>query len=575
MTVLITLTTAAVDATTFDLYSDVDGFAVPFETNVPVASLTTGYTSSLVPNGTVTIRVQNVSVACSNSIDLILVTTTTTTSSTTTTTTTVATVQCNATTNSGGVGVTEFTFDLVSYGGVLIMDFNAQGVPDKLEILHNGVRVATSGMTGTNAGPFDTLYGDPTVPTSGEAASTTQFIGTSKGAIPNRNAEFLSDTGVPGIIANRQQLIWFSYTNTEYLVNPQAVVRVTGPSGTAWSLDRQCQPDIALTDVIFNTADNPTDVWQYSPSTMLEVFLFNSGVASSDIAHTENKLWVYNVAATELIEYDITLQPFTYAIARTITNVYTNAGLCAVNDVTLVNIDGVDVYTLDITNPAAVPTLEFTMPNASRFVAGDYVYTTGGKLIVTRNEVGTIYVEQYDYDLGILEFELDITATIPFPYGVYQYNAEVFIVNQAGQVYNILTASPYTLSLVDTLSFTVNGASQVPSQITEEFVSNTTTTTTTPTPTTTTTTTAASLPSAELSSSSVAPDCGLILTAGWFIDKAGSVIANGDIIYDDDAGVGATEGNGDFYRINDVDGATIVTATISVSGVVGSVSVCP
>jgi len=87
MTVLITLTIAGSDTGPFDLYSDVDGFVVPFETNVPKASLIAGYTSSLVPDGAVLIRVTSDSV-CTNYIDLIIGATTTTTSTSTTTTTT-------------------------------------------------------------------------------------------------------------------------------------------------------------------------------------------------------------------------------------------------------------------------------------------------------------------------------------------------------------------------------------------------------------------------------------------------------------------------------------------------------
>ena len=87
MTVLITLTLAGSDTGPFDLYSDVDGFVVPFENNVPKASLVSGYTSSLVPNGTIVIRVKSDSV-CTNYIDLIVGGTTTTTTSTSTSTST-------------------------------------------------------------------------------------------------------------------------------------------------------------------------------------------------------------------------------------------------------------------------------------------------------------------------------------------------------------------------------------------------------------------------------------------------------------------------------------------------------
>lgn len=104
MIVTITLTTAGADTGPFNLYSDVDGFISAFETGVSKASLLAGYTSSLVPNGTTTIRVMSASALCTNYIDIVIsgecptttstttispTTTTTTSSSTTTTTTTI------------------------------------------------------------------------------------------------------------------------------------------------------------------------------------------------------------------------------------------------------------------------------------------------------------------------------------------------------------------------------------------------------------------------------------------------------------------------------------------------------
>jgi hypothetical protein len=98
MTVLITLTTAGASTGPFDLYSDVDGYLVPFETLVPKASLVSGYTSTLVPNGTTIVRVKSNSV-CINFIDITisLVTTTTTTSSSTSTSTSTSTTTSSTT----------------------------------------------------------------------------------------------------------------------------------------------------------------------------------------------------------------------------------------------------------------------------------------------------------------------------------------------------------------------------------------------------------------------------------------------------------------------------------------------
>jgi hypothetical protein len=89
-TVLITLTTAGADTGPFNLYSDADGYVAAFETGVAKASLVSGYTSILVPDGASIIRVKSVSALCTNYIDIPIsgITTTTTSSSSTTTTTT-------------------------------------------------------------------------------------------------------------------------------------------------------------------------------------------------------------------------------------------------------------------------------------------------------------------------------------------------------------------------------------------------------------------------------------------------------------------------------------------------------
>ena len=93
MTVLITLTTIGTDCSLFDIYSNIDGFISAFETDVPKASLSIGFSSANVPDGTTIIRVKAKGV-CTNYKDITLstITTTTTTSSTSTTTTTTTTL---------------------------------------------------------------------------------------------------------------------------------------------------------------------------------------------------------------------------------------------------------------------------------------------------------------------------------------------------------------------------------------------------------------------------------------------------------------------------------------------------
>ena len=67
---IITLTgTVGTDAGPFDLRSNVDSYTTPFESSISKASLVSGYTSSVVPNLTSTVRVQSVG-TCTNYIDI-------------------------------------------------------------------------------------------------------------------------------------------------------------------------------------------------------------------------------------------------------------------------------------------------------------------------------------------------------------------------------------------------------------------------------------------------------------------------------------------------------------------------
>lgn len=113
MNVLITLTEAGIDTGPFNLYSNVDTYSTPFETNISRGILIAGYTSQVVPTGTSTIRVKSVG-TCTNYVDLLVITPTTTTTSTTaapttTTTTTAGGGPTTTTTTTSGGGPTTTT----------------------------------------------------------------------------------------------------------------------------------------------------------------------------------------------------------------------------------------------------------------------------------------------------------------------------------------------------------------------------------------------------------------------------------------------------------------------------------
>lgn len=98
ITVSITLTLAGVDTgPTFDLYSDVDNYAVAFETGISKAALEAGYISTIVPDGTTIIRVYSGG-TCQTYVDLSVITSTTTTTSTTSTTSTTTTTTTSTST---------------------------------------------------------------------------------------------------------------------------------------------------------------------------------------------------------------------------------------------------------------------------------------------------------------------------------------------------------------------------------------------------------------------------------------------------------------------------------------------
>lgn len=251
MDIFLTLTTIGVDqGNLFDLYSNVDGYDSPFETDVAIASLLAGYVTILAPNGTIIVRICGQGALCVNCVDIRPI-------YTTTTSTTLPAVGCEETTNSGGVGVTEYIIQLEEGGADLVLDFNAYGVTDKLEIIHLNVKKATTGMTVINAGPFDDIYGDPLVPTQAQALLVDQFIGTAKNIPPNREAEILTDLGRTFIISG-QQFIWWRYTSADYSLDAYVTIRITGPSGTAWELKRLCLENTTTTTTTSTSSTTTT-----------------------------------------------------------------------------------------------------------------------------------------------------------------------------------------------------------------------------------------------------------------------------------------------------------------------------
>lgn len=172
-------------------------------------------------------------------------------------------IACGATAVSGIEGVTDQIITLDPAGGLIAFLVRPQSVRDKFEIIHGSpastffVKKATSSMTAANnSGPFDNVFGNKPnnlIPTVDQTNNTDQFIGTALSAtVPDKTSEFNSDTGftIPNMTVGGttyQQVVWWQYTAADYTSNPNATMRITGPSGTAWDILRLCCPDANCT----------------------------------------------------------------------------------------------------------------------------------------------------------------------------------------------------------------------------------------------------------------------------------------------------------------------------------------
>ena len=246
-------------------------------------------------------------------------------------------------------------------------------------------------------------------------------------------------------------------------------------------------------DIIFNNSGFIYGyVFSTNASTNITSF-FGPTLSSDDIAHTTTKLWLYD--PSKIREWDITLCPFSATFNRDIILPSAlGAGLGVIDNTTLVSTVGGNVVEIDITSSPAVFTTKFATP-LGRVIAGDMVYTYSApnKLICSYNAGANEYITQHDYTTGNIEVDVLVSPTIPDPWGMFMASGNLYVCNAAGQIYNFLLSSPYTLTFIQTVPNQIYGASQPPEcadiVIEPETPTPTPTPTLTLTPTLTTTTT--------------------------------------------------------------------------------------
>lgn len=240
MTALITLTTVGADAGPFDLYSNADGFTVAFNVGITAAQLATGFLTASVPFGTTIVRVMSTGM-CQNYVDIVLdlpipmscgfiIS---------------RTVVVNPVIIGGTAGLEDNVIDLHPEGGVVSIIARPVTNSSKFEIIHNGIKRATSAMTGLNGGPFENYWGmspNYLIPLNASVVTIDQFIDTGKGAIPDRNAAYLAETGINYISAPAgRQMVWWKYSSADYASGHQAILRVTGSTTATFTAQNMCE----------------------------------------------------------------------------------------------------------------------------------------------------------------------------------------------------------------------------------------------------------------------------------------------------------------------------------------------
>lgn len=262
MTALITLTTIGVDAGPFDLYSNVDGFTVPFNIGILAGQFVGGFLTASVPFGTTIVRVQSTGM-CQNYIDVVLelpipmgcgfiIS---------------RTVVVNPVITGGTAGIEDNIIDLFPEGGVVSIIARPSVNSSKFEIIHNGVKKATSAMTGPNGPPFEDYWGmspNYLIPLNASVVTIDQFIDSGKGAIPSRNADYLTETGINYISAPAgRQMVWWKYSSADYANGQQAVLRVVGSTTAAFTAQNMCESTTTTT----STTDSPIPLFDMKLST--------------------------------------------------------------------------------------------------------------------------------------------------------------------------------------------------------------------------------------------------------------------------------------------------------------------
>lgn len=239
-----------------------------------------------------------------------------------------------------------------------------------------------------------------------------------------------------------------------------------------------------------------TDIFKYNIDTnALTLLTFPSLPSISDIANNSNKFWITDINnPQEITEYYINPTPFVAIYNRILYPSKPLSGLCVKDDNTLIStITGATVgssyIVVEVNISTTIPTItnKFSLPGTGRILSGDLFYfPLTDKLFVSNVGGGNVYLTQYDYTTGTLEYDVTLNPSITGVYGLSSKNNNLYLFEYStGKVYRLDNISTSTFTLVQT---TISGIYAASSDV-SCAIPVTPTPTTTPTPTKTPTNT--------------------------------------------------------------------------------------
>ena len=268
---------------------------------------------------------------------------------------------------------------------------------------------------------------------------------------------------------------------------PTSTPAPTGPTPTLTN------PPLPTCAPLYNTFNG--DIYFYDVLNKISTLLvYSPKIESHDIAHTSNKLWIYDDFS--LYEYDLVTSIFNATLNRVISlplGFLPSKGLFAIDNNTLIMGDQLDdptkIVEVNVSTNTPTVTFKFNLPTG-RIVNGDFLLTTNNKFIISTQDLDNgAFISQYDYTTGTLEYDLNVTNQIPYPWGMFIYNSILYIsTGNLGDIYQMDLNSPFNITYYDRTNRGWFGASQTRNCLNrglEETPTPTPTQTPTPTPSST------------------------------------------------------------------------------------------